>query len=91
MSSSKKTNSRRKSHKRRPSNSLEYGNLEPRQVMTTVLPAFSPDAGVLYQIHGVGDQQGQLSEIDLVNETFADVGDKAGFKINGTGFRMADG
>ena len=36
-------------------------------------------------------QQGQLSEIDLVNETFADVGDKAGFKINGTGFRTADG
>ena len=91
MSSSKKTNSRRKSQKRKQFKGLQYGNLEPRQVLTSALPAFAPDAGVLYQIHGVSDQQGQLSEIDLVNETFVDVGDKAGFKINGTGFRTADG
>jgi len=91
LSFSKKFNNRHESKKRKQSNDFQYGKLEARQVMTTALPAFSPDAGVLYQIHGVSDQQGQLSEIDLVNETFADVGDKAGFKINGTGFRTADG
>ena len=68
-----------------------YDKLEQRQVMTTMLPGFAPDAGVLYQIHGVTGEQGQLSEIDLVNETFVDVGSKAGFKINGTGFRVDDG
>ena len=91
MSSSNKLNKRRKSQKRKRPIGFQYDTLETRQVLTTVLPAFSPDATVLYQIHGASDQQGQLSEIDLANETFADVGSNAGFKINGTGFRTADG
>ncbi len=76
---------------RRQGNCIEYEKLEPRQLLASALPAFSPDSGVLYQIHGVTGEQGQLAEIDLVNETFVDVGNKAGFKINGIGFRVADG
>ena len=90
-SSSKKCHARYRIQKRQQQGSLQYEKLESRQVLASVLPAFAADEGVLYQIHGVSDQQGQLSEIDLINETFADVGDKAGFKINGTGFRAADG
>ena len=76
--------------RRSKTNGLEFESLEPRQVLAA-LPGFAPDAGVLYQIRGVTGEQGQLSEIDLVQETFVDVGDNAGFKINGTGFRVADG
>ena len=91
MASSKKRNQHRKPRKRKQPAGFQYDSLEPRQVLTSALPAFSPDAGVLYQIHGVTGEQGQLSEIDLANETFVDVGSRAGFKINGTGFRTADG
>ena len=90
-SRSRKTHSRRQTKRQKLQGDFQYDKLEARQVLTSMLPAFSPDAGVLYQIHGVSDQQGQLSEIDLVNETFVGVGDKAGFKINGTGFRNTDG
>ena len=91
MASSKKRNQHRKSRKRKQPGGFQYDNLEPRQVLTSALPAFSPDSGVMYQIHGVTGEQGQLSEIDLVNETFVGVGSRAGFKINATGFRTADG
>ena len=67
-----------------------YSALEQRQVMTA-LPAFAIDSGMLYQIHGVEGNQGQLSEIDLTTRSLNDVGDNAGFKINATGFRSADG
>ena len=90
-SSSKKRHARYRIQKRQQQGSPQYEKLEARQVLASVLPAFAADEGVLYQVHGVSDQQGQLSEIDLINETFSDVGDKAGFKINGTGFRTADG
>lgn len=67
-----------------------YETLEPRVCLAPLIP-FSKDAGVLYQIHGVRGEQGQLSEIDLTSDLFVDIGQRAGFKINGTGFRTADG
>ena len=76
--------------RRQQSNTFDFESLEPRQVLTA-LPGFAPDTGILYQIRGVTGEQGQLSEIDLVQGTFVDVGENAGFKINGTGFRVADG
>lgn len=76
--------------KRASKSSFEYRNLEPRRVLASLVP-FSIDDGVLYQIHGVAGEQGQLSEIDLINQSFVDIGEKAGFKINGMGFRTADG
>ena len=86
-----RSNRRLKNHGSKRSTESSYEQLEQRQVMNASLPSFAPDAGVLYQIHGVTGEQGQLSEIDLANETFVDVGENAGFKINGTGFRTADG
>lgn len=44
----------------------------------------------LYQIHGFADEQGQLSVINLEDETFTDVGEHAGYRINATGYRVAD-
>jgi len=67
-----------------------YESLEARKVMTSLAP-LPVESGTLYQIHGVDGQQGQLSEVDLVNQSFSDVGENSGFKINATGFRVADG
>lgn len=68
-----------------------FETLEAREVFSASLPTFDTDSGILYQIHGVNDAQGQLSEIDLINDSFSDVGEKSGFKINGIGFRVDDG
>ncbi|QEG22964.1 MSCRAMM family protein [Mariniblastus fucicola] len=68
-----------------------YASLEPRQVLTSPLPSFPVDSGLLYQIHGVEGNQGQLSEIDLTSRALNDVGDNAGFQINATAFRSDDG
>ena len=68
-----------------------FESLEAREVFSASMPTFDIDSGNLYQIHGVNDAQGQLSEIDLINDSFSDVGEKAGFKINGIGFRVDDG
>lgn len=57
----------------------------------TGLPAFPVDSGLLYQIHGVEGNHGQLSEIDLASRSLNDIGDNAGVKINATAFRTADG
>ena len=57
----------------------------------TSLTAFPADSGMLYQIHGVEGDQGQLSEVDLVDRSFNDIGSNAGFKINATAFRAEDG
>jgi|GEM_PF-6582020 len=65
-------------------------SLEQRQLLTASgLPAFEGDA-VLFQIHGNSGSQGQLSEIDVANGAFVDLGDRAGFTINGIGYRNAD-
>lgn len=58
-------------------------------VLTNAAVPFDGSAQ-LYQIHGFADEQGQLSVINLEEETFTDVGEHAGFKINATGYRVAD-
>jgi protocatechuate 3,4-dioxygenase beta subunit len=83
-------NASNRAKKRRQKAALEYGTFEPRKVMTS-LTGFPVDSGALYQIHGIDGNRGQLSEVDLVNRTFSDVGSSAGFNINATAFRTADG
>ena len=73
------------------SNQPMFEALEPRQMMTANLPSFDLASPALYQIHGAGDTQGQLSKIEIASKSFADIGSNAGFKINATGFRVADG
>lgn len=84
-------NSFRRQRTNRSCMDVPYQLLEPRKVLTSGLPTFDVDAGVMYQIHGVNGAQGQLSQIDVIQKSFVDIGQKAGFKINGTGFRSSDG
>jgi hypothetical protein len=78
-----------RAEKNRPK--TQYESLETRQLLAADLISFPIDAGVLYQIHGHNESQGQLSEIDVVNSSLTQIGDNAGFKINGVGFRTVDG
>ena len=72
------------------SRDVQLEQLENRHLLSADgLPAFDGSA-VLYQIHGNSDSQGQLSAIDVANGAFVDLGDRAGFTINGIGYRNAD-
>ena len=66
-------NAKRSKRKQYKLDGSAYSALEPRQVLTGLVP-FPVDSGSLYQIHGVSGNQGQLSEIDLASRTLTDIG-----------------
>ena len=81
----------RKNPKLTPDPSLDFcvESLEDRQLLSaSPLTPFDGDA-VLYQVHSSGGS-GQLSEINVAEGTFTDLGENAGFSINGVGYRTAD-
>ena len=68
---------------------LSIESLEKREMLSaSPLTPFDGDA-VLYQVHSSGGS-GQLSEINVADGTFTDLGPNAGFSINGVGFRTED-
>lgn len=74
---------------RNTTRNLQIEPLETRRLLAADLTPFDGSSN-LYQIHGNNGAQGQLSIIDVANSTFQDVGQVAGFKINATGYRVAD-
>ncbi|MEM7475688.1 MAG: SdrD B-like domain-containing protein [Planctomycetota bacterium] len=70
--------------------SLRVEGLERRELMAADLVAFDGTDAQLYQIHGNTGDQGQLSIIDLSNDSYTDIGDNQGFKVNATGYRAED-
>lgn len=68
---------------------LKLESLEKRELMAADLQPFDGSAD-LFQIHGTSGDQGQLSTIDIAENAFEDVGKNTGYKINATGYRVAD-